>query len=656
MRRAAPVAVLAALLSLARVAHAEIKLPALVSDGMVLQQKTPVRVWGWADDGESIRVSFRGQTATTVAKDGKWSVFLRPLEPAPPASMTISSGTSALEIKDVVVGEVWLCSGQSNMEFGLAGARDAKTEIESPSDPLLRTFTVARQVADAPKADVAGGRWEAAAPDTRADFSAVAYYFGRALRRARNVPVGLIHSSWGGTPAEAWTSRSALTKWGMPESSFRQAAVADPAATQEYERRLAAWKAAGSPQGRFIDPGPTDHARSWALPQMDSRDWPTMSVPQPWERVGPNMEIDGAVWFRKGVEVPARWAGKDLELHLGAIDDLDTTFVDGRPVGKTTEDVPLFWEARRRYKVPASAASVGHALIAVRVWDQTGAGGFMGPADDMWLAPPGAPKEERISLAGGWRYRVETERRGKPDGPPGDPQAPAALYNGMIAPLLPYTIKGAAWYQGESNTGRASQYRSLLGAMIRGWRGDWGVGDFPFLIVELAPFMPISSEPQESQWAELREAQSQVTHDLPNVATIVITDAGDEKDIHPTNKEPVGERLALAARKVAYHEALTAFGPTFRSLTIAGDKAIVAFDDVDAGLDARGETLAGFAVAGKDKKFVFAHAAIAGRTVVVSSPDVPSPAYVRFGWANFPVVNLWNKAGLPANPFRTDAR
>jgi sialate O-acetylesterase len=631
--------------------HADVRLPALVSQGMVLQQKTPVRIWGWASEGETVRVVFHGQTAVANANGGNWAVILSPMDAGGPFAMTIS-GKNVIEIKDVLVGEVWVCSGQSNMEFALADAFDAKKEVEAPPDPLLRMFTVARQVAYAPQADVAQRHWQSASPDTRGHFSAVGYYFGRALRRARNVPVGLIHTSWGGTTAEAWTSRSALEEWGIPPSAFGGATPATPQAKEDYDRRVAAWTAAGSPEGRFDDPGLAEPARSWALPRTDARDWRTMSLPQRWENVGPEMEIDGGVWFRKEIDVPERWVGKDLDLGLGAIDDFDTTYFNGVKVAATGAETPNHWSMPRRYKIPGRLVQRGRAVLAVRVWDTGGAGGLTGPPDAMWLAPVGATPGDRLALAGDWRFKVETKRPSDPGPPPGiDPNAPSVLYNAMIVPLLPYAIKGVAWYQGESNTDRASQYRSLLSRMIRNWRDDWRMGPFPFLVVQLPPFMEIKTQPEESDWAVLRDAQLQVSQSLPNVGLIVTTDVGDQNDIHPTRKEPIGERLGLAARKLAYGENIEAFGPTFRSVTFGDHKATVAFDHVGKGLEVRGDKLTGFALAGADKKFVFAGAVIAGDTVVVSSPAIPAPAYVRFGWANFPVVDLWNKDGLPASPF-----
>lgn len=649
-------------------ASAKVTLPALVSDGMVLQQKAPVRVWGWAADGEKVTVSFRGQSHTVTARaetaragktmEGKWSVLLQPLEPGGPFQLSVA-GENRIVLKDVFVGDVWVCSGQSNMEWPLSRAFEPQADIAAAPDPGLRTFNVGRQLASLPRRDVAG-KWEGAAPDTRGRFSAVGFYFGRALRAARKVPIGLIHTSWGGTPAEAWTSRAALQTWGMPEAAF--AALAPPSAAEQeaYEKSVALWTAAGRPQGTFEDGGPSAAAQSWALPQTQTADWKPVSLPQPWERLGAEMQLDGAIWFRREVNVPPSWAGRPLELHLGAIDDWDTTHFNGVKVGSTGNETPNFWAAPRRYQVPASAVKAGRAVLAVRVWDHAGDGGFTGPSAELWLAPAGAAASERISLTGEWRFKAEQTRPSAPTPPGLNQNLPSVLYNGMLAPLLPYTIKGATWYQGESNTGRSAQYRTLLGAMIRSWRADWQQPDFPFLIVQLAPYQAIQAEPTESGWAALREAQWQVTTDLPNVGLAVITDVGEQRDIHPTKKRPVGERLALAARKIAHGEAIIASGPTFRSATVeqgkAGKVMVVSFDNVGKGLQVRGDRLTGFAVAGADGRFVNADATLAGATVVVSSPKIAEPAFVRFGWADYPVVNLWNEDGLPAVPFRTDKR
>jgi sialate O-acetylesterase len=515
-------------------------------------------------------------------------------------------------------------------------------------------FTVARQLADSPKADVTGGSWQSATPEARPQFSAVGYYFGRALRAARGVPVGLIHTSWGGTPAEAWTSRSALEAWGLPEAAFAALAKPSAGAQAAYERSVAAWAAVGRPGGIFDDPGAKESAKAWALPRAALPDWRSMPLPQPWERLGLDFQVDGGIWFRREVSIPPKWAGRELEVSLGAVDDADTTYFNGVRVGGIGTETPNHWAASRRYTIPASAVRAGAGVVAVRVWDQGGDGGLMGPASSMWIAPPGAAAAERLSLVGDWRFKAEQTRPSMPVPPGLNSKLPSVLYNGMLAPLLPYTIKGAAWYQGESNTGRASEYRSLLTAMIRNWRADWKLGDFPFLVVQLAPYMAIKAQPEESSWAATREAQVQVARDVPNVGVVVITDVGDEADLHPTRKKPVGERLALAARKLAYGEKLVAFGPSFSSAAISQGKVLVSFDNVGKGLESRGERLTGFAIAGIDERFVNAEASIVGKQVMVWSPEVKAPAYVRFGWADYPLVNLWNKDGLPAVPFRTD--
>ncbi|HKO89655.1 MAG TPA: sialate O-acetylesterase, partial [Polyangiaceae bacterium] len=442
-------------------AWAAITLPALVSDGMVLQQKAPVRIWGWAGEGEKVTVALRGQSVTVEARGGLWAVTLKPLQAGGPFEMTIA-GQNRIVLEDVFVGEVWVCSGQSNMEFPLSRSFEAQADIQAAADPGLRMFTVSKQVAEAPRAEVAGGQWEAATPEARGHFSAVGYYFGRALRAARKVPIGLIHASWGGTPAEAWTSRAALQAWGMPEAAFAALAPPSAAAQATYERSLAAWQAAGRPQGNFDDPGVLSAAQAWASPESDSRTWRSSVLPGAWEQLGPDMMLDGGIWFRREVNLPQTWAGRELELQLGAIDDTDTTYFNGVKVGATGNEVPNHWQVRRRYRVPASAVRGGRGVVAVRVWDHGGDGGFTGPANEMWIAPAGSPASERLSLVGDWRFKAERTRPTMPNPPGLNQNLPSVLYNGMLAPLLPYTIAGATWYQGESNTGRSGQYRSLL--------------------------------------------------------------------------------------------------------------------------------------------------------------------------------------------------
>jgi sialate O-acetylesterase len=494
-------------------ARADIKPHGLIGDGMVLQQGMKVPIWGTGSPHSTVTVTFQGREFKSEAnanKPGHWLVRLDDLKPGGPYEMTIAGyqgegegrkKLNTIHLKNVYVGEVWVCSGQSNMEWPLRLAHNAREAIAASKDPQIRLFTVPKNPASSPRHNVQG-RWEECNPKTVANFSAVAYFFGRDVQKARKVPVGLIHTSWGGTVAEAWMSMAAL------------------------EANLDFKDLAG--QGR--------------------RDWDNY--------------------------------GKAADRYLDAL---------------------------VKYLPAARMARVERKDL-----------------------PPA------------------------PIPPLKNPNTPTALYNGMIAPLLPYAIRGAIWYQGESNAGRAYQYRTLFPAMIKNWRHDWKQGDFPFLLVQLAPWLPIVKEPQESAWAELREAQLMTSLNLPNTAMAVITDVGDPVDIHPRKKEPVGARLALAARALAYNEKIVYSGPVYESMKVEGNKAILGFRHVGGGLTARGGKLTGFTICGPDHRFVNADAEIQGDKVIVTSPNVASPVAVRYGWANCPVVNLENKEGLPASPFRTD--
>lgn len=479
--------------------RAEVRLHHLFSDHMVLQQGKPVPVWGWADPGEEVTVTFRGEKVRTRAVEGRWRVWLPPQKAGGPDELTVR-GENELRLRDVLVGEVWICSGQSNMAWPLKRAFNAEEDIAQSANPNLRLFTVPRRKELTPIEDIEGA-WVLADPTTTPDFSAVGYYFGQALQKALGVPVGLIHTSWGGSPAEVWMSRQTLES---SEEYHRDILQRYEQARAAYEKALADWEKARE---------------------------------------------------------KARQAGQTFN---------------------------------RR--------------------------------------PPRAP----------WR--------------------PTELYNGMIAPLIPYAIAGAIWYQGESNASRAWQYRRLFADMIRNWRRDFGQGPFPFLAVQLAPWdknrhrslEAITAEPTESDWAKLREAQDYVARTEPNVGMVVITDLGDKDNIHPTRKKPVGERLALAARVIAYGQDIDGLSPTYRSVRFENGRAIVSFNHVRGPLQCRGDKLTGFAIAGPDRKFVWANARIRGREVEVWNEAVPDPVAVRFGWADYPVVNLYSAAGLPVSPFRTD--
>ncbi len=651
-------AVVAFLVVLAVPVSADIRLPSVFGDGMVLQRDMKLPVWGWAAPGESVVVRLGDAEAKAIADaDGRWQVALGPFPAGGPLELTVQ-GANTISLKDVLVGDVWICSGQSNMEFGVASAKDAPQEIAAADHPRIRLFTVEKKVSEKPLPDLVG-KWVPCSRQTVGGFSAVGYFFGRDLQQSLDVPIGLINTSWGGTPAESWTSREAL----QSDEAFKplvdryDAAVRDnPAAVAEYKERLKEWEKLAY----FQDPGNKGFGMGWADPAQDAADWKTMDLPTFWERVGLN--IDGVVWFRREVTIPDDWAGKDLALSLGAIDDADTTYFNNVEVGHIGMDTPNWWQTPRNYTVPAALVKPGRALIAVRAYDQWMSGGFGGIPEDMKLAPKGAPVAQAMSLAGPWLYKVEVSREQPTNLPPqptepmgaGNPWLPSGLYNAMLRPLAPFGIKGAIWYQGESNADRAYQYRKLFPTMIRDWRAAWGQGDFTFLFVLLANYQPVQQKPSEDGgWPELREAQM-MTLSLPKTGVASAIDVGDAADIHPKDKQTVGQRLALAALAVAYGRNVIASGPTYDRMEVRGDRIVLSFRDIGGGLVPHGETLNGFAIAGNDKEFHWAKAEISGNQVIVSSDLEPQPVAVRYDWAINPIGNLYNREGLPANPFRTD--
>jgi sialate O-acetylesterase len=658
MKHARNLFCLLALCLLPCVARADVRLPALIGDNMVLQQGRKARVWGKAAPGERVTISLAGRTARAVADaGGRWQAFVGPLKAGGPFTLTIK-GANTITVNNVLVGEVWVCSGQSNMEWPLSQATGGVQAATEANYPEMRLFTVRRATSATPLDDVEG-RWVVASPQTAPPFSAVGFFFGRELYRRLKVPVGLIHSSWGGTPAEAWTSTSTLAS--LPELKpvleRYERERNDPNLGRGYEQKMAEWERTFTRQ----DPGNKGEALGYAAPTFDASGWRQMNLPQLWESAGLN--IDGAVWFRREVDVPASWAGRDLVLNLGPLDDFDTTYFNGTGVGATGAENPNSYTVPRSYTVPGALVRAGRNIVAVRVFDRSGGGGFAAVPGQMSLAPRDAAGDGPVKLDGPWSYKVEVEFKPiqpdyskMPAQPPGpkNPNSPSVLYNAMLAPLTPYALRGAIWYQGEANAGRAYQYRTLFPAMIRDWRAAWGEGDFPFYFVQLADFMPAKPDPSESEWAELREAQTMALG-VPHTGMAVTIDIGNPEDIHPRNKLDVGMRLARWALADTYGQKVEESGPLYRSFSVEGDKVRVRFAHA-AGLRATpgGSPLRGFAVAGGDHKFVWADARIDGETVVVWSKSVPRPVAVRYDWADDPNGNLYNSEGLPASPFRTD--
>ncbi len=638
------------------VAREKLKLPAIFGDHMVLQCNMPVPVWGWAEPNEEVAVILKGKAPllTKADENGRWMVKLPPQPPGGPHELIVRTREETVRFADVLFGEVWVCSGQSNMEWPVALAQNAKEEIATANFPQIRFFVVEKSVALEPQVDCKG-RWIVCGPETVGRFSAVGYFFGREIHQRLRVPVGLIGTYWGGTPAEAWTELKALES----DPDFKPILERLPRdqetlrrLQEQYERALKEWQE----KAILKDPGNKGEEMGWAKPEFNDSDWATMDLPQVWERSSPQMNIDGAVWFRKVVVIPNEWAGRDLVLSLGPIDDHDTTYFNGEQIGSTGPETPNSWAVPRRYKVSGNLVKSGANLIAVRVFDMWGDGGFAGSPDQMRieLAEGGGGV---IPLAGPWKFKVEFARPASKIPPQPQPPinswTPTALFNAMVAPIVPYAIKGVIWYQGESNVGRAYQYRKLFPALINSWRRAWGY-DFPFLFVQLANYLERKPEPTESAWAELREAQLLTFKTVPKTGMAVAIDIGEANDIHPRNKQDVGKRLALAALAIAYGQKIVYSGPIYRSMRIEGTKIRLFFDHVGSGLVAKGEKLVGFAIAGRDRKFVWANAKIEGNTVVVWSDQVPEPVAVRYGWADNPECNLYNKEGLPASPFRTD--
>ena len=630
-----------------------IKLPALFCDHMVLQREKPLPVWGWAEPGEAIAVSIAGQCARTVAgSDGRWKVTLPALPVGGPFEMTINDVT----LRDVLVGEVWIGSGQSNMQFNVGSVDNSGQEIDAANFPRIRLFTVPTVAALEIQDDVVGN-WSVCTPQTVGGFSAALYFFGRELHQKLGVPIGLIHSSWGGTVAEAWTSRESMLA--VPEirdivEDYEANLPLLQAQMAEYEATLKCWN-----DELPKDPGNTGLSLGWADLGFDASNWDVMVVPSTWAQAG--LDMSGVLWFRREVEVPDSWAGQDLMLRIGACDKSDTTYFNGVEVGAMSyyDDLNT-WCTPRAYPVPGKLVQAGKNVITSRIYSHCFAGGLLGPETEMRLEAPGVPGAEPIALNGCWQYAIEHnfgKRKELPAQPlgPGNANSPHTLYDGMIAPLIPYAIRGAIWYQGESNAARATQYRVLFRTLIRDWRKQWGQGDFAFYFVQLANYMAsaVKQQPADSDWAELREAQTLALQE-PNTGMAVITDIGDPVDIHPRNKQDVGLRLALNALAQTYGQPVEYSGPMYKAMQVEGGAIRICFDHVAGGLIAKDGKLPGFAIAGEDKHFVWAEARIDGDSVVVSSPQVPAPVAVRYAWEDNPPCSLYNAAGLPASPFRTD--
>jgi sialate O-acetylesterase len=622
-------------------------LPAIFSDNMVLQRDQKVPVWGWAQPGARVTVEIARKSANAIAdKSGRWKAVVGPLPAGGPHALLVKSART-VTLQNVMIGDVWIASGQSNMEWPLRLAKDPEKEIEAATHPSIRLVRIPHTSTPTRQTDTETSGWVVCSPSSIPDLSAVGYFFAREMQQHQGIPIGVIQTTWGGTPAESWTSPRTLAK--LPDFAERIRELGSKALTPEEDKadlatRIETWDQKLASR----DPGMMK-GKEWFAPQLDTSKWKDAEMPQPFEKTGREF-YDGTVWYRRTFDLPPPLSGKDLLLLLGKIDEEDITWVNGEKVGSET-----LLTKTRVYRIPASLLKPEGNVIAVRITDVIGSGGFSGKPGDLRLEA--TDTSDSISLAGTWRHLPGANLDGMPARATSSlgSKRLAGLYNGMVAPLIPYRFTGVIWYQGESNAMRADQYRTLFPAMIRDWRERWGQGDFPFLFVQIAAFRERKPDPSESESAELREAQ-QMALALPRTAMATAVDIGDADDIHPKNKQQVGRRLALAARALALGEKLVHSGPTYKpgSLRVDGDKARLQFDNVGGGLVAQNGRLGSFEIAGPDRKFVWADAQIDGGSVVVRSDSVSKPIAVRYAWANNPACPLFNAEGLPAPPFRTD--
>lgn len=634
----------------------QVRLPRLISDNMVLQRNSELKIWGWASKGEKITVQFLNQIKSAVSNEnGEWQVKLAPVPAGGPYTMKIR-GSNERTISNILIGDVWVCSGQSNMELPMSRVNEKyRAEIAASANSHIRQFDIATQYHfNGPLNDYVSGSWTEADPTTLLRFTAVGYFFAKALHERYKVPIGIIRSAVGGSPAEAWLSEEALMAYPHYLSLLEQ--YKDSSVVQRTIQRdnaaIADWNAALDK----LDKGLTGEIK-WYDENLDTRTWDRFSVPGFWDedrvfrlrRAAEDSEgmarnrTSGVVWFRKEIDVPASMTGVPAMLRLGTLVDRDITYLNGQQVGTTGYQYPP-----RRYTVPAGVLRKGKNTIIIRL---TGTGSVAGFVPDKKYALEAGGQE--ISLSGEWCYKIGHITEPMPNTGVTFHYQPGGLYNAMIAPMLNYSIKGVIWYQGESNVSKPEEYKTLFPDVIRNWRAKWQRPDLPFLFVQLASFLLPNKEPMESNWAALREAQRQ-TLALPHTGMAVTIDIGEWNDIHPLNKKDVGERLARAAFRIAYGEKnIVTSGPLIQKAEKKGKEIILGFSELGSGLVARGDSvLHGFSISGADGKFRWANAFIRGNKVIVDAGDIENPVKLRYAWADNPVsANLYNREGLPASPF-----
>jgi sialate O-acetylesterase len=623
-------------------ASAQLQLPDIISDSMVLQQNTNAPIWGWASPGEKVEVngSWSDKTIKAVAdEDGKWMVKLATPKAGGPYDVTIKTNETKI-LHGILIGEVWICSGQSNMEMPVEGwgestpVNNSAQEIANANYPSIRLFIADKKVAFSPQRNIKG-KWQTCSPASVSKFSAAGYFFGRELFNHLHVPVGLMDVTWGGTIAEAWTSEASLRTMGDFNKDLDRinlmATHADEMMAKDKANE-AAWKEALAQNNNDFANDHTDTS------------WHIMSLPTTWENAG-YPDLDGIAWFRKTIDVPASWAGKQLKLDLGPIDDNDVTYFNGIVADSTMKEGS--WAVDRHYTIPANLVKAGKNSIAVKVIDNGGGGGIYGKKEQLRLYPADRNVNDGIDLSGNWLFKIEAAKP-KP-AMSTNPNQPSVLYNGMIAPLAPFAIKGAIWYQGESNVGRARQYETLFPLLISDWRRQWKEGKFPFYFVQIAPY---NYGGDSTEAAALRDAQRRTLTASENTGMAVTMDIGNTTNIHPADKQDVGKRLSYWALNKTYGKKNVMYsGPLYKSMEVKGDKIIVSFTNTDGGLTSNNKPLKDFEICGADNIWKPATAHIEGDKIVVQSAGVAKPVAVRYAFYSYAEGSLFNGKGLPASSF-----